>query len=188
MVVNGLVVLLLLPAAGSSQVRAGGSYVEHDACEGEGCGFGPMVALSPLTVYPAEAVSENVAFRIDRGEVFEALTSNLHFDPVGGVIVGEPFLLVEDYGGDTIGWANPGDTIAVLSYAGEGYYTIWFDGAKRVVRAFWDDRRQHPRPRDRPGTLVIEPEVRTWLKVRNADGKLGWLLAEPGRDFVSPDA
>lgn len=139
----------------------------------------------PSTSIPQRGSFERSCFRIQQEELFETLTSNLHFRQVGGVVASRAVLLVEE--GDTLGWVQPGDTVPVLSYAGEGHYTVWFGGGKRVVRAFWSDGREFP-PRDGlPGQLVVEPVVDTWTKVRNARGRIGWLLAIPGQDYVEPD-
>jgi hypothetical protein len=177
--------LLLVPATGAAQVRAGAPYVRLGTCEGEGCGFGTVIALRALDVHAAEGQVDAVVFRIREGERFETLVSNLHFRRVGGVIVSSAVLLVEE--GDTLGWVQPGDTLPVLAYAGEGYYEIWFGGAVHVLAKFWDDGREFPRRQGLPGQLVIEPIVETWAEVRNVAGRTGWVLGVPGEDYVDPE-
>src|SRR5690606_17479784 len=98
-----------------------------------------------------------------------------HHNPPGLAVLVRPFRPRTDTG-DTVPMLQPGDSVVILSYRGEGFYTIVARGARDTAAAFWENRRQYPLDSQPPARLVREAFTDEWVKVRNQRGQEGWVL------------
>jgi hypothetical protein len=115
-----------------------------------------------------------VAFALAKDERFQALTGNVHVDPVGIAVVRQPVSWFAE--GGTTGTFNPGDTLYILSYVGEGSYRVWHRDQVAEVAAFWAATPGLARRDTVPeGVLLREPGYDWWVKIRNGAGRIGWL-------------
>ncbi|MEN8374805.1 MAG: hypothetical protein ABFS34_05095 [Gemmatimonadota bacterium] len=153
---------------GVAQDPAAPPSVLEDFCPFEyGCDFGGWVAGDSMPVY---------AERGDRDSRIDVLPPGACIQTLGAdMVVDEPGLVVVRRAFDGF---EPGDTLHVLSYAGEGYYAVWHDGEVRNIDRAW--------PRE-PGTSVAaqtmsiprfsywvrfgEPDDLRWIALRNISNR-----------------
>lgn len=162
---------LIRPAPGDPR-RPPQPYVDAGACPFECCTYREWVAVAPIPAYARERDTTAVAFTLAAGERFEALTGNVHLDPVGVVVVRRPVVWKE--GPDSLGRWEPGDTLHVLSYLGEDHFRYWHRG--RIVEFFrlWSLPGE-PRAAEPEAVLLRRPREDWWAQVRSARGDSGWL-------------
>jgi len=168
-VIRAVAVALALGAAMSalaaSPARGAGPkvpFVLRDQCPGECCGFGQWIARSALVAYRHEGSRSDVAFRVHPGDTLRAIRGNVHVERAGMVLVTEA--------GDGF---QRGDTVFVMSYGGEGAYTVWYRNQLRVCGDFWlEPDAGEPGPR---GELRREARMVWWVYVEDQRGRGGWL-------------
>lgn len=68
---------------------------------------------------------------------------------------------------------HPGETFYILTYRGEGLYTVWFKG--QLVEASLDLRSL---------LTIRKPRSVWWVKIRNKKGQTGW--TQMVRNFTGP--
>ena len=157
-------------------------WIAQNECEGEGCTTkGQWAACSTLVAVSAKRLDSPAVFRVQRGETFTALTSDVHVLVPGMVVF-------RDTISNAAGEANdvdsirftPADTLYTLNYEGEGYLTWWFRGQAAPGYQFWEDfssPKWAPKPTDRVA-LVRRQKAVTWVRVRNAAGTEGWIVED----------
>lgn len=165
--------LVLFSVSLSAQARPAEPYIQRGVCPFECCTYREWVATNSIVVYQTEG-SADTLFILQPQESFAAITGNVHLIHLGVVVLKQPFTIAAE---DSIPELklSAGDSAYVLSYRGEGWYDVWIRGRIRTLPSFWDDRREYPRPTDRPGRLVREPQDVWWVQVRSRDGRLGWI-------------
>jgi hypothetical protein len=129
-------------------------FIQPDICPFECCQYGKWTARSLLKVFKNEGDDSSVLFTIKPGEVFTAISGNVHVTKLGIVIIDRPF-----------GNIKKGDKVYVLSYRGEGEYDLWYKGYIFLNNV---DVWEH-------GTLKHSPKFVWWVSIINKDGKKGWL-------------
>jgi len=77
--------------------------------------------------------------------------------------------------------ASAGQTVCLLHYSGEGFYTVWFEGATGILEVL----RKGERDAEAALVEIKAPKVAWWVKVRNASGKVGW--TSRGSEFGNKD-
>lgn len=164
-----LAVTPVLPAQGPPPEP----YVQRDVCPFECCTYRTWTATDTIAMLRAEGGSDTLLL-LPPGALFQAVTGNVHLRQVGIVLLRTPFTVPEEDSLPALSLAA-GDTAWVLSYLGEGWYSVWIEGTIRALPAFWDDRREYPRPMDRPGRLVREPDPVWWVRVTMGPGREGWI-------------
>jgi D-alanyl-D-alanine dipeptidase len=145
------------------------SYVEAGACPYECCIYREWLAHDSIPVYAAESDASAVAFQLAAGERFQALTGNVHLQPTGVVVVHED--IVRPSASGPVRRFAAGDTLYVLAYQGEGFFSMWHRGRVVSEEMCWG------RPSS-PCELVREPEQRWWVRARNGSGEEGWIDME----------
>ena len=98
-----------------------------------------------------------VAFRLKKGERVKGMT---------GVVVtsrpGEVRVLKRTKIGRFT--ADPGDTLYLLTYIGEGFHKVWFKGKISEEETFDETTFRH----------ILEPNAVWWVKIKNRRGQIGW--------------
>lgn len=156
---------------GRPGLEAPRTYVEAEACPYECCVYREWTAHGPVPVYAAERDTTDVVFQLSDGESFQALTGNVHLDPTGQAVLRED--VVEAYGRPDAWWRlAAGDTLAILSYQGEGFYSMWYRGVILSREICWGTG-----PDGSPGLceLLREPVPYWWVRARTASGEEGWI-------------
>ena len=149
-------------------------YVVQPACPGEGCMFDEWLACGAVPVYASLGVAMNPVTTLEANERFEVLTGAVVVDSPGIVAITRPSRPVPFLDGEDI--FQPGDTLYVLDYLGEGFYNTWFKGAFFETAQFW------PGPDfftssdyEYGGSVVHEGESRFWVQIRSDDQEEGWV-------------
>ncbi len=153
-----------VPASG----EAPAILVDQGACPFECCQYGRWITTRATPVYAAPDKSAKQVSNLAAGTVVAALTGQVR-------TVGQRFVVHrqhEKY--------QPGDTLMVYTYLGEGYFKVWYKG-----RFFDEDLDFSPsggtggeRCTDTAycwGTLAHELKSAWWVQIRLADGSLGWV-------------
>ena len=113
-------------------------HVIEDSCPGEFCNYGDDRACTTIPVYTNIGDTTDVVATLEREERVEVLTGATVVDQPGIVAVTRPRSrgpYNSDFEkGDIF---QPGDTLYVLGYRGEGYYDVWFEGAFIDTDQFW---------------------------------------------------
>ncbi len=132
-------------------------YVDNGACPFECCTYRNWTVDKATDVRTAMRDGASIAFKLRKGEKVRGLT--------GAVITtqaGEVRVLKRTQIGNRM--ANPGDTLYILTYEGEGYSKVWYRG--RISSEETYDRAVFRE--------IRQPKSVWWVKVRNSKGKIGW--------------
>lgn len=169
----------------------GPAYVERGLCPFECCVYREWTAAATIPVHPGERDTTAVAFRIDPGTSFRALGGDVWVDTVGRVAVTDTVTAIGDWRepGDerrsTV--LQPGDTLEVLGYLGEGVHHVRRAGEEWLVEEFWDDRPWYNGYEPR-GVLLRAAVTDWWVEVEAADGRRGWIRMTPETSVSGADA
>ena len=158
-------------------------FEDYGACPFELCSYGAWTARETSAVRRDRRRESPVAFRIARGETVTALTGVVVTRKAGRVQFRIPHEMNSTSG---IVRVEPGQTLYLLTYLGEGFTKAWFngrlyddlDGSEFFDAACEDD------PRRCAGTIVEKPQREWWVQVRDATGRVGW-TDEPD-NFIKP--
>jgi hypothetical protein len=101
--------------------------------------------------------SAAISFRLKRGEKVHGLTGVVITTRPGILRVLKDTTLAERK-------LKKGDELYLLTYLGEGFNKIWFDG-----KIFEGDPYDHATYK-----TIQEPKSTWWVKVKNRSGKIGW--------------
>lgn len=167
-------VSLLTTSALGAQERPKEPVVREGACPFECCVYREWTAQAPIRVYQNEGDHDSTAFTLAPGEQFAALTGNVHVTQLGIVEIISPLY---QYGVDGRTRFEPGDTLYVLDYMGEGFYFVWHEGEILDAADYWyapdqvtDVNRAHVR-----AIQHREPVTEWWVQARNSRGQVGWI-------------
>ncbi|HEX6750139.1 MAG TPA: hypothetical protein VF092_22785 [Longimicrobium sp.] len=166
--------LALLAASPLAAQRPPEPYIDRGICPFECCTYRDWTAVGTIPVYAEPKIGAREMFTIAPRATFRAVTGDVHLRQVG-IVVARRAVPLEVAVGEQPRSLAAGDTAYVLSYVGEGYYRLWIRGEIQSYEAFWDDRHEYPRPTDRPGVMVRDPDELWWVKVRTRAGRGGWI-------------
>jgi len=121
----------------------------------------------PTRILKERRQGAEVAFSLERGEKVIGVTGVVVTTRAGVAKVFRPTRL-----GEQQLTASPGDVIHVLNYVGEGYWKFWFRG--RVDRDQLPDITDQAPDADVDLRIVVHPQTKWWVKVRNRRGQVGW--------------
>lgn len=148
------------------------------ACPFECCVYGTWTGTGDVPLRAEAKRANPVVARIPAGEPFAADSGFVRLTGISVLVVQDTV----DAGPVTF---NPGDTIAVLDYKGEGFFNVW-DG-KRVwqVEDFWGGLQPMPEA----GLLGGGRDGREWwVHATTRDGAKGWLDADSIPKVTGADA
>lgn len=179
-----LIALSLTTEAVAQQDTA---VVERDTCEGEICVIiTKLRVVGNVALYDRDSEHATIFLYVPAGAELTVLTTSLHHDPPGAAVALLPVVAEDMNGADTL-WLAPGDTLAILGYRGEGIYGVAWQGRRYEIRAFWPELNTYPFETETPGRLLRSPHTHVWHKVRTADGREGWLFADPfNLEYLDP--
>ena len=182
--------LLLSPGTLRGQAELSFPLVQQGACPGECCVYGAWMALGEVPVFAERGAGRDTLFRLAEGQLFVALTGEVHVLEPAVVVVHEPHVALAmrpgETGLDSLRFAH-GDTAYALDYLGEGFFNLWVDGSTWEVEAFWGT------PDDPPGVVMparaeSDPVTDWWVQIRTNDGREGWLQMDRGVPIDGYDA
>jgi hypothetical protein len=162
-------------------------YEDWGACPFEGCVYREWTARLAVRVHRDRFERSPVAFSVRRGEKVTALTGVVVTTTPGEVQFRRAVDLATP--GATV-HVEPGETLYLLTYRGEGHTVAWFkgqiydplDGSVAFFNASCADA-----PGTCAGDIVVEPKRVWWVQLKNSRGQIGW-SAEPdtfdGRDAL----
>ncbi len=147
-------------------------FEDEGACPFEGCTYREWTAREAIAVRRERDEAAPVAFRVAARETVSAVTGVVVTTAPGEFRVREAYEMFTRDGGLPM---KPGDVVHLLTYEGEGTYTVWFDGAVRRGADVSGLLSGACRPPGAcPGEVVSSPETEWWVQVRNAAGESGW--------------
>ena len=132
-------------------------FVDKGACPFECCTYREWTVDRTTAVRSAMRDGSSIAFRLKKGERVRGLTGTVITSQPGEVRV----LKRTKIGRFT---AQPGDTLYLLTYVGEGFHRVWYKG--RITEEETYDRKFFRELR--------KPKAVWWVKVRNSKGQIGW--------------
>lgn len=165
-----------------SLLRPAGIEFPHmvsPACPGEGCSYGEWMACDSVRVYGATDPSAGVIEWLTTDEPFVVET--------GTVIVRRPgaILVKRRTPQHTVGEAGyyfePGDTVFVLNYLGEGFFDVSHRGQTLEAEVFWPWDSWHPaEDHEYTGEVLQDVQTEFWVSA-NTDDVTGWVWVDSAR-------
>jgi hypothetical protein len=156
-------------------------YVSRDACPFECSTYGQWTAVAPIRVYSKERDTRQVAFTIQKGDTFRAVTGNVHVLQPGIARV------LKSFSDGNTSYAA-GDTIWLLVYEGEGMHVVWYRGTEAGYideNCEWPPCDPNATSKDALTRLLRAPRTEWWVEVENHRGQTGWIKMP--RDGPLPD-
>lgn len=160
-------------------------YVDIGACPFEGCVYREWTALAPVVARQERRTAAAVVFNVNKGERVTAITGVVVTTRPGRVLVRRRLALASS---SEILRIEPGQTLFLLTYQGEGFTKAWFQGRfySGVNAAEFLNARCEADPDQCAGQIVERPQSVWWVQIRNDKGQFGWTDA-PDR-FDGKDA
>jgi hypothetical protein len=148
-------------------------FEDAGACPFEGCVYREWTARAPVQVRAGRRLDTPVVFRLRAGERVTAVTGVVVTLRAGRVQFDKPQRLTTSAGPIEI---QPGETLYLLTYKGEGFTKAWFKGkvyddvdASSVINGACDKI-----PSRCPGRVLESSRTEWWVQVRNRAGQVGW--------------
>jgi hypothetical protein len=148
-------------------------YEDEGACPFEGCVYRTWTANRAVAVRTERRSDAPIAFLLAKGARVQALTGVVVTHTAGRVEFPKPVELRTELGLLRI---QPGETLYLLTYKGEGYTKAWFKGrfyddmdASGIVNAACDVV-----PERCIGKIVERSLTTWWVQIENSRGRVGW--------------
>jgi hypothetical protein len=152
-------------------------YVVQGACPFECCQYGEWRVRTKTPVYATEGNDRETRFVLHAGDSVKAMTGNVHVSRVGRVrIVGRVQRGWAEFDGHRLPAPGIGDTVYILSYAGEGHWDYWYRGLVGTGPELWAESTAGGVA---GGGLLTEPVSKWWVRVIDRRGRGGWLIVPP---------
>jgi hypothetical protein len=152
-------------------------YIVRPACPFECCQYGEWQARTATPVYAAEGKVGQPLFTLRAGDSVRATTGNVHISRLGRVrIVGKVERGWAEFDEHKLPAPAVGDTVYLLSYAGEGHWQYWFRGLVGTGPELWSEPMSAGAV---PGQLLAEPVSEWWVQVTDRRGRSGWIIVPP---------
>ena len=156
-------------------------YEDAGACPFEGCVYREWIANAPVVVKTSRRNDALIAFRLQKGERVQAIT--------GVVVTEKPGRAQFRTAVDLTAYPHtsdrpqpqsihiePGDTLFLLTYRGEGETAAWFKGrlydavdASDLFNSACTDNRKSC-----AGHIIDNPASVWWIQLKNKAGLIGW--------------
>ena len=183
-------VLLIGAGLSMAQQAATGPPVPFEdvgACPFEGCVYRTWTANRAVAVRTERRSDAPIAFRMTKGARVQALTGVVVTHKAGRVEFPKPVELRTELGPLRI---QPGETLYLLTYKGEGVTKAWFKGVlydELDGASFFNDLCNR-NPERCEGRIVERPSRVWWVQVEDARKRVGWTdepTAFDGRSAIS---
>jgi hypothetical protein len=160
-------------------------FEDSGACPFEGCVYREWTAKSKVAIRTERHLSAPVAFRLKEGEKVTAITGVVVTIKAGQVQFLEPRTLSTSNGPLHI---MPGQALYLLTYQGEGFTKVWFNGRlyQDVDATDFLNGVCEIDPKKCAGKVIEKSQTEWWVQIRSKSGKVGW-TNEPNR-FGGKDA
>ena len=174
---NQLVPLILLSSCvftsasswtNSTQSKPPAIFIDKGACPFECCTYRKWTTAKATVAYIRSDKGSRRIGTFKAGSDVVGLTGEVRTIPGRFVILKEH------------GKYKPGDVLWVYTPLGEGMYKVWFNGAMQTEELEFMSgpfEQSLPRCEDTPdcwGKLEKDMQVRWWVKIKSADGWVGW--------------
>jgi hypothetical protein len=152
-----------------SQSNPPAVYVDKGACPFECCTYRKWRAEKTTIAYARPDKGSKVIGKFKAGARIVALTGQVR------TVVPGKFVVIKAHGE-----YKPGDVLWVYTPLGEGFYKVWFNGKmfdEQLDYVTGPFERTIPKCEETPdcwGKLERELQVDWWVKIRSADGWIGW--------------
>jgi hypothetical protein len=172
--------LALLGSNVSPQSKPPAIYVDKGACPFECCTYKKWRTEKTTIAYAQPDKRSKVIGKFKAGSTVVGLTGEVRTIP-GKYVVFKAH-----------GAYKPGDTLLVYTPIGEGAYKVWFNGKMFEQNLeFMDGPFEHALPKceetpDCWGKLESKLQVEWWVKIRSANGWIGW--TNQAGNFSNKDA
>lgn len=148
-------------------------YEDIGACPFEGCVYREWIANARVDVRSGRQANDRIVFSLKPGDKVQAVTGIVVTVKAGRVQFKVPVDLATSAG---LVHVQPGETLYLLTYHGEGETTAWFkgrlydrlDGAE-FFNALCDDR-----PASCNRSIFEWPQRVWWVQLRSLRGVMGW--------------
>lgn len=162
-------------ASSSAAAEPGLPVIDYNACPFEGCTFGKWKVTKNSTVYSSWQDGRTELARLNPGDEVTGLT--------GVHITRRPDRILVKEAIPNLG-LKPGDTVLRYMYLGEGFADIWFNGAwhKGEDSTFITEKDGDGCLRNCSAIVTQEGAKDWWVKIKTADGKVGWVLVNDNFD------
>lgn len=160
-----LVLLVLsVPVDGYSQARPPSFYIDKGACPFECCTYGNWKTKKTTSAYSLPNLRSKRVGRFVGGSNVLALTGEVHSVP-------SRFIVKKRHGK-----YRPGDVLWTYTNLGEGYVKIWFKGkwGQEELGVTPPPGQTCAQSRYCWGELMNEGNSTWWIKIKSADGWIGW--------------
>ena len=159
-------------------------YVDKGVCPGEGCTYGKWTVVTETVFYKDMDGNSPILFSAGKGEIVTGLTGSVITTQLGKSKATKPIVLGEKKKISL----KAGDTVYILSYVGEGYYKLWFNGqidTDQIGMMTGDESvlNKDDKQVDTFGLQGLKVEkTEWWVKVKNSKGQIGWTIADGNFD------
>ncbi len=173
-------VSVLAQSLTAAQVKHPIVYIDKGICPGEGCSYqGSAKVVRRTTAYAAPNAKSAPLFNLAAGNVVSSLKSEVH-------TVAGRFVVKRSYGKYRMG-----DVLWVYTYLGEGVFRVWYRGKmyeEQLEFSPWGGsagKRCEQDDKHCWGELEAELKMTWWLKVRNKNGRVGWIRVNGNLEYAN---
>jgi len=185
-----LLTTLLVPSLQAQGLPPLPHIIPH-ACQLECCRLGEWsTSFSPLTVYAQPGDASPPTATIPVRTSFVAVSSVVVVRQFGLAVVDKPVRKRPSYIKDSSTLA-PGDTVYLVKYDGEDWFTSFLHNRVDTVYAFWGLTTPGMiRPRNTPsyGRVLRSLVTEWWVRVRLTNRSTGWINMTRVGSVRGPDA
>jgi hypothetical protein len=148
-------------------------FEDVGACPFEGCVYREWIANGPVTVRADRRPDAPIAFALKKGDHVQAITGIVVTVKPGRVQFRKPVDLSTTAGTLHV---EPGETLYLLTYHGEGVTTAWFKGRlyDEVDGSEFINHLCEIKPGTCNGTIIEKPQRVWWIRLRNLKRLMGW--------------
>lgn len=152
-------------------------YRVEPACPGEGCTYGVWLACDSIPLYRAPGETSPTDQYLSRAQAFEVTSGVVLVDAPTVVVVTRPTRqLPASIEAVTF---EPGDTVYVLDYLGEGFFNAFYADSILEVEAFWPWGDFHPgQGFEYGGEVVRQGASSFWIQTADDEGSEAWVWAD----------
>jgi hypothetical protein len=159
------------PADKAVQQEPSLPIVDYNACPFEGCTFGKWIVTRDCTIFSSWKDDRKPLSALKKGEVVTGLTGvHITYEP-DRIQILKPIPELR---------LQPGDIILRYMYRGEGSADIWAKGQwkKEFDCSFITEKNGSGCWRDCPAKVISDGRKEWWVRLKTAQGSIGWAKAE----------